>query len=170
MSGPMQTWPMIREMAARQLQQGYSHPATLANKPLSKSMVCQDLCHHMAQLGHNELIHFEHYYIQVYIHLLSDVIRLCEKNSVIFQVWLELTHLRPRQADDIFKGIFLNEIVWIIKIWQKVQLKIFQRWLINTMMVILLTHICATRPQWVKSLCWLKLFGTMDRGCHFSVN
>ena len=82
--------------------------------------------------------------------------------------------LRPRQngrhfADDIFKCIFLNVNVWIpIKISMKFVPKgpinniqaLFQimAWrstgdkpLSETMMVSLPTHICVTRPQWVKS-------------------
>ena len=82
--------------------------------------------------------------------------------------------LRPRQngrhfADDMFKCIFLNENLWIpIEISLKFVLKgsidnnpaLFQimAWrrpgdkpLSETMMVNLLTHICVTRPQWVKS-------------------
>ena len=88
-----------------------------------------------------------------------------------------LNTLRLRQngshfADNIFKCIFLNENVWIpIKIALKFVPKgpihnitaLFQimsrRWpgdklLSEAMMVSLLTHICVTRPQWVKSL-WL---------------
>ena len=83
--------------------------------------------------------------------------------------------LRPRQngshfADDIFKCIFLNENIWISI---KISLKFVPKGPINNipaldqimawrrlgdkplsqpMMVILLTHICVTRPQWVKSL------------------
>ena len=83
--------------------------------------------------------------------------------------------LRPRQngrhfADDTFKRIFLNENV-IISI--KISLKFVPKGPINTipalvqimawrrpgdkplseaMMVSLLTHICVTRPQWVKHL------------------
>ena len=71
--------------------------------------------------------------------------------------------------DDIFKCIFLNETVWIsIKIPVKFIPKgpinnmpaLFQimAWrrpgdkpLSETMMVTLLTHICITRPQWVKA-------------------
>ena len=83
--------------------------------------------------------------------------------------------LRPRQngrhfADDMFKWIFLNENVWIpIEISLKFVPKgsinnnpaLFQimAWrrpgdkpLSETMMVSSLTHICVTRPQWVKSL------------------
>ena len=83
--------------------------------------------------------------------------------------------LRPRQngrhfADDIFKCIFLNENVWIsIKISLKfvpkgpindipalVQIMAWRRQgdkpLSEPMMVNLLTHICVTRPQWVKSV------------------
>ena len=82
--------------------------------------------------------------------------------------------LRPRQngrhfADDIFKCIFLNENVWIsIRISLKfvprgpidnipalVQIMAWRRVgdkpLFEPMMVSLLTHICVTRPQWVKS-------------------
>ena len=81
--------------------------------------------------------------------------------------------LRPRQngrhfADDIFKCIFGNENVWIpIKISLKfasmspinnfpslVQIMAWHREgnkpLSEPMMVSLLTHICVTRPQWVK--------------------
>ena len=81
--------------------------------------------------------------------------------------------LRPRQngrhfADDIFKCIFLNEIVWISI---EISLKFVRKGSINNipalvlimawrrpgdkplsepMMVSVLTHICVTRPQWVK--------------------
>ena len=83
--------------------------------------------------------------------------------------------LRPRQngrrfADDTFKGIFLNENV---RISMKISLKFVPKGPINNnpalfqimawrrsgdkplsepMMVSLLTHICVTRPQWVKAL------------------
>ena len=83
--------------------------------------------------------------------------------------------LRPRQngchfADNIFKCIFLNENVWIpIKISMKfvpkgpvnniaalVQIMAWRRPgdkpLSEPMMVSLATHICVTRPQWVKSV------------------
>ena len=82
--------------------------------------------------------------------------------------------LTPRQngryfADDIFKCIFLNENVWIpIKISLKfvpngpindipamVQIMAWRRPgdkpLYEPMMVRLPTHICVTRPQWVKA-------------------
>ena len=82
--------------------------------------------------------------------------------------------LRPRQngrhfADDIFKCIFLNEYVWIsIKISLKfvpkvrinnipelVQIVAWRRPgdkpLSESMLVRLPTHICITRPQWVKT-------------------
>ena len=76
-------------------------------------------------------------------------------------------------ADDIFKCIFLNENVWISL---KISLKFVPKILINNisalvqimswrrpgckpfsepMMVSLLTHICVTRPQWVKPCLWL---------------
>ena len=83
--------------------------------------------------------------------------------------------LRPRQngchfADDIFKCIFLNKNVWIpIKISLKfvpkgpinnipalVQIMAWRRpgykLLSEPMMVSLPTHICVTRPQWVKCI------------------
>ena len=81
--------------------------------------------------------------------------------------------LSPRQygrhfADDIFKCIFLNENVWILpkislkfvpkvridKITAVVQIMACRRPgdkpLSEPMMINLLTHICVTRPQWVK--------------------
>ena len=86
---------------------------------------------------------------------------------------LGINSLRPRQngchfADDIFKCIFLNENIWILI---KISLKFVPKGPINNipalvhimawrrpgdkplfepMMVWLLTHICVTRPQWVK--------------------
>ena len=86
-----------------------------------------------------------------------------------------LNTLRARQncrhfADDIFKRIFLNENVWIsLKIWLNfvskvpinnipamVQIMVWRRSgdkpLSQPMMISLLTHICVTRPQWVKIL------------------
>ena len=88
-------------------------------------------------------------------------------------VILVFNTLRPRQngrdfADDIFKCIFLSEVVWIsIKISLKfvpkgpidnipalVQIMAWRRpgdkSLSELMVVSLLTHICVTRPQWVK--------------------
>ena len=84
--------------------------------------------------------------------------------------------LRPRQngclfADDIFKRIFLNENIWIsitisLKFVPKgpinnipalVQIMAWRRPgdkpLSEPMLVGSLTHICVTRPQWVKVLC-----------------
>ena len=88
--------------------------------------------------------------------------------------------LRPRPnrrhvADDVFKCIFLNENVWIpIKISLKfvpkgpinnipalVQIMAWRRSgdkpLSEPMMVNLPTHICVTRPQWVKLIGLLSL-------------
>ena len=88
-------------------------------------------------------------------------------------VHIPVNTLRPRQngphfPDDIFKWIFLNEIVWILI---SISLKFVPRGPINNiptlvqvmawrrpgdkplsepMMVSLLIHICVTRPQWVK--------------------
>ena len=79
---------------------------------------------------------------------------------------------RPSFPDDIFKCIFFNENVWIlIKISLKfvpgcpindilalVQIMAWRRSgdipLSDPMMVRLPTHICVTRPQWVKDLCF----------------
>ena len=89
--------------------------------------------------------------------------------------WRHFNTLRPRRngrhlADDIFKCIFLNENVWIpIKISLKfvpkgpinyipalVQIMAWRRPgdkpLSELMMVRLPTHICVTRPQWVKCI------------------
>ena len=78
--------------------------------------------------------------------------------------------LRPRDngrhfADNIFKRIFFNENVWIsIKVPLKfvpkglinnipalVQITAPFRWQVIIWMLISMTHICVTRPQWVKS-------------------
>ena len=90
-----------------------------------------------------------------------------------------LNTLRPRQngrhfADDIFNFIFLNENIWIpIKISLKfvpidpinnipalVQIMAWRRPgdkpLSELMMVNLLTHICVTRPHWVKA-CYIPM-------------
>ena len=93
---------------------------------------------------------------------------------------LHLTSLRPRQngrhfADDIFKCIFLNENAWISL---KISLKFFPKvpidnipalvqimaWrrpgdkpLSEPMMVSLLTHICVTGLQWVKSRFYIEI-------------
>ena len=96
--------------------------------------------------------------------------------------------LRPRRneqhfADDIFKRIFFNENVWIsIKISMKfvpkgpvnnipslVQIMAWRRsgdkpWS-EPMMVSLPTHICVTRPQWVK-VYWI-FNETIDKMLYF---
>ena len=87
-------------------------------------------------------------------------------------IWI-INTLRPWQncrhsADNIFKCILLNENVWI---WLKISLKFVPKVQINNipplvqimawrppgdkplsepMVVSLLTHICVTRPQWLK--------------------
>ena len=104
---------------------------------------------------------------------------------LLFRYWVNLgpvNTLRPRQngrhfPDDIFKRIFLNENVWISL---KISLKFVPKGPINnipalvqimawrqtgakplseSMMVSLLTHICVTRPQWVKGLLLVKQQG-----------
>ena len=102
-------------------------------------------------------------------------------NSLSAHAWIwTVNTLRPRQnvihfPNDIFKCIFVNETVWIsIKISLKfvpkvrinnipalVQIMAWRRPgdkpLSEPKMVSFLTHICVTRPQWVK-LChhWIK--------------
>ena len=91
------------------------------------------------------------------------------------KTWVEnpINTLRPRQngryfPDDIFKCIFLNENVWIsikfsLKFVPKVPINNFpalvqlmacrrpgDKPLSEPMIVSLPTHICVTRPQWVK--------------------
>ena len=99
---------------------------------------------------------------------------MCARCSGI-AFYVAINTLRPREngrhfADDMFKCIFLNENVWIpIEISLKFVPKgsinnnpaLFQimAWrrpgdkpLSEPMLVCLLTHICVTRPQWVKSV------------------
>ena len=98
---------------------------------------------------------------------------LCCMRLYAHKSWLNVNTLRPKQngrhfSDDMFKCIFLNENVWIpIEISLKFVPKgsinnnpaLFQimAWcrpgdkpLSEPMMVSLPTHICVTRPQWVK--------------------
>ena len=105
-------------------------------------------------------------------------VQICVLSTVKFLV----NTLRPRQSgrrfrDDIFKCNFLIEDVWIsIKISLKfvptgpinnipalVQIMAWRRLgdkpLSESMMAILLTHICVTRPRWVNRFyptCWNK--------------
>ena len=116
------------------------------------------------------------FYIK-YLFMTSERNKCLIANILVY--WLLCQHLhintlRPRQngchfPDDIFKWIFLNENVWIsIKITLKfvprgpisnnpplVQIMAWRRPgkkpLSEPMTVSLLTHICVTRPQWVKS-------------------
>ena len=102
--------------------------------------------------------------------------------KVVLRAVLDIFNtLRLRQngrhfADDIFKCIFLNENAWIsleisLRFVPKVQInnipalvQIMARRrpgnkpLSEPMMVSLLTHICVTRPQWVKLFVWLYLW------------
>ena len=97
-----------------------------------------------------------------------------------FSIFYAFNTLRPRQngchfADDTFNHIFVTENVGISI---KFPLKFVPKGLINNIqalvqimawrrpgdkplsepvMVSLLTHICVTRPQWVKCCWWLKL-------------
>ena len=103
-----------------------------------------------------------------------------------------LNTLRLRQngrhfADDIFKCIFLNENVWKPI---KISLKFVPESPINNilalaqimarhrpghkplselMMVSLLTHICITRPQWVKSVIFISKIDILSISCEIAL-
>ena len=106
-----------------------------------------------------------------YVH---DLVHHTDMDPMLNGIIHSVNKLRPRQygrhfPDDIFKCIFLNENVGIsIKISLNivprgpfnnipalVQIMAWRRPgdkpLYEPMMVCLLTHICVTRPQWVKS-------------------
>ena len=108
------------------------------------------------------------------------------------KVWQAINTLRPRQdgryfADDVLKCIFLNENVLIsLKIPLKfvpmgpinnipamVQIMAWRRPgdkpLSEPMMVSLLTHICATRPQWVTSNKMMANHNSFVYGCTYHV-
>ena len=108
--------------------------------------------------------------LQTLIDILPPFLQLCVQYHVILDC---VNTLRPREngrhfADRIFKCIFLNGNVWIpitisLKFVPKgpinnipalVQIMAWRRPgdkpLSEPMMVSLLTHICVTRPQWVK--------------------
>ena len=95
----------------------------------------------------------------------------------LLKKWSHINTFRPRQdgrhfPDDIFKCIFLNENVSISirislefvpkgpinNIPSLVQIMVWRRPgdkpLSEPMMVSLLTHICVTRPQWLKCTHW----------------
>ena len=100
--------------------------------------------------------------------------RLCRE---IGYTGINVNTLRPKQlcrhfADDSFKHTFLNENVWILI---KISLKFVHKGPINNIPGLvqimawrrpsdkplsepilgsLLTHICITRPQWVKKFMW----------------
>ena len=104
-----------------------------------------------------------------------SVYRACVQQSNWVYIGWFLNTLRPRQngrnfPEDVLKWIFVNENEWILI---KISLKFVPRGPINNMpalvqimawcrqcnkplsepmMVNLLTHICVTRPQWVKIL------------------
>ena len=103
-----------------------------------------------------------------------EVVRWTASSARNSDLWhLVVNTLKPRQngchfADDTFKCIFLNENFWIpITIWLEFVPKVpinnisalvqIMAWsrpgdkpLSESMMVSLPTHICVTRPQWVK--------------------
>ena len=133
----------------------------------------QDLCYHMVSLGHNESMKPKviHNWSQGLSSHCVGLIILVEYSKLTTR---RVNTLRPRQngrhfPDDSFKWIFLNVNVWILI---EVSLKFVPKGPINNipalvqimvwwrpgdkplsepMMVSLLTHICVTRPQWVKS-------------------
>ena len=106
---------------------------------------------------------------------------------------IQVKPLRPRQngrhfPDNIFKCIFLNENEWIsikisLKLVPKGQINnipsLFQimAWrrpgdkpLSEAMMVSLLTHICVTWPQWIKSMILITKNSSSGTGCEFALS
>ena len=115
------------------------------------------------------------------------VVRFCEmtENSSVILKWRQFNTLRPRQngghfQDDSFKLIFLNENVGILinislkfvpkgpinNILALVQImarrRVGDKPLSEPMVLTLLTHICVTRPQWVKKKINQKLFTAIE--------
>ena len=137
-------------------------------------------CYHwtntvFAKWWQNTLIIWPNSIINLYIYLFYS------KRYVSVTYGVTVNTLRPRQngrhfADDTFKCLFLNENIWIPI---KISLKIVPKGSINNipalvqimawrlpgdkplsepMLIILLTHICVTRPQWVNCTTWGPLF------------
>ena len=119
------------------------------------------------------------------VHTMSDELIL----QILCNIFLAFNTLRPRQngclfADDIFKRIFLNENVWIsitislkfvhmVRINNITALVQIMAWrrpgdkpLSELMMVSLLTHICITRPQWVK---WILMMRWGQNISHYTI-
>ena len=113
--------------------------------------------------------HFKHYAEFI---LEKNVFSIFLKTAVMWVGEISLNALRPRQNDhhfpeDSLKWLFLNENAWIPlkislkfvpKFWIKnipafAQIMVWRRPgdnpLSEPIMISLLTHICATRPQWV---------------------
>ena len=139
-------------------------------KPLTESMVNYWQLHHLRTKFGEIWIKIQTFSLNKYIWNYVA----CKMAAILSRPPCVNT-LRPRQngrhfADAIFKCIFLNENVWIpVKIPLKfipkgpinnipalVQIMAWRRPsdkpLSEPMMVSLLTHICVTRPQWVKSV------------------
>ena len=121
------------------------------------------------------LLHYGYLFIFVSLDMLSAIFPTISDFVFVrhFLLWMYFNTLRPRQngrhiAGDIFKCIFMNENAWISL---KISLKFVPKFRINNipalvqimtwhwpgdkplsepMMFSLLTHICVTRPQWVK--------------------
>ena len=136
-----------------------------SNKPLHEPMLTQisgAIWHHYMPQWVN---------LDIANHLLH-VVWICPGNGLVPISQQAFNTLRPRQhgrhfPDDIFKCIFLNENVWtsiqislkfvpkgpIDNIPALVQIMARRRPgdkpLSEPMLIILLTHICVTRPQWV---------------------
>ena len=125
-------------------------------------------------------------------HIVSKSIREKRSESlninIVLSVMLEINTLRPRRneqhfADDIFKRklfssmkMFEFRLKFHWSLFPRVQLTIFQHWvqvmawrrigdkpLSEPKMVRSTTHICVTRPQWVKT--WNLIARTRMNGC-----
>ena len=134
------------------------------------------------------------------IHLIKYCSRRSQESNISIEdtqlkthQWIDVNTLRPRQhgrhfPDDVFKCIFLNENIWIpIKISSKfvpegsisnipalVQIMAWRRPgvkpLSESMMVGLPTHICVTRPQWVKYAKYLSVNQSNECGIQTQEN
>ena len=149
-----------------------ANEATMTNIVHDQTSTVMTYCDHSKK--HNKADSVHYVWNRMYLYIMEETVKIC-----VGCVCGCFNTLRPRQdgrsfADDDLKCIFLNENVWIpIKISLKfvpkdpvnnipalVQIMAWRRPgdkpLSEPMMVNLLTHICVTRPQWVKNSASIK--------------
>ena len=121
---------------------------------------------------HLPWLYFDHDCPETYLHIVAVNTSGCYRYLLDARQVINSLRSRPNRrhfADDIFKCIFENENEWISP---RISLKFVPKFRINNipalvqimarrrpgdkllsepMMVSLLTHICVTRPQWVKT-------------------